>query len=90
MSPRRVRGIKRKLPVRSSNLDGIPHNTFLWMIRLYRESTNIYNDLMSSPNPSVELPELLLKIGIIKRMYKIMEQLLLNPGIGDSCLRRTE
>ena len=90
MAPRRVRGIKRKLPVRSSNPDELPHNTFLWMIRLYRESTNIYNDLMSSPNPSVELSELLLKIGIIKRMYKIMEQLLLNPGIGDSCLRRRE
>ena len=84
------RGSGRRQPVRGSNPGTIPQSTDLWMLRIYSEITTINADLISSSDPSVWPSELLLKVGIIKRLYQMMEQILLHPGIGDSCVRRIE
>ena len=83
-------GSGRRQPVRGSNPDRIPHSTDLWMLRIYSEITTINANLMSSSDPSVWPRELLPKMGIIKRLYQMIEQILLHPGIGDSCVRRIE
>ena len=60
------------------------------MTRIYHEITDINANLMSSSDPSVWPNELLLKMGLIKRLYQTMEQILLYPGIGDSYTQGTE
>ena len=78
------RGSGRGQHIRGSNPGGIPLSTFTWMLRVYIEVTAINSALMSSSDPSVWPSELLLKVGIIKRLFQIIEQLLLHPGVGDS------
>ena len=85
------RGSGRKQPVRGSNPGTtIPHSTFLWMLRIYDEIATINAGLVSSLDPTSWPSELLLKVALIKRLYQIIEQILLNPGIGDHCVRRVE
>ena len=78
----------RRRPARSSNPDTVPQSTFLWMTRIYHEITDINADLVSSSDPSVWPSELLLKIGLIKRLYQTMEQVLLYPKLGETYLSR--
>ena len=82
------RGSGRRQPARGSNPDTIPQSTDLWMLRLYSEITAINADLVSSTDPSVWPSELLLKIGLIKRLYQTMEQVLLYPELGETYLSR--
>ena len=83
-------GSGRRQPVRGSNPCTVPHSTFLWMIRIYHEITAINANLISSSDPSVWPNELLLKVGLIKRLYQTMEQILLCPNLGDSYIQRIE
>ena len=85
---RKVSG--RRRPVRSSNPGTVPQSTFLWMTRIYHEITDINANLVSTSDPSVWPNELLLKVGLIKRLYQTMEQILLCPNLGDSYFSRIE
>ena len=78
----------RRRPARSSNPDTVSQSTFLWMVRIYQEITDINANLVSSSDPSVWPNELLLKVGLIKRLYQTMEQVLLCPDLGDHYLSR--
>ena len=78
----------RRRPVRSLNPGTVPHSTFLWMTRIYHEITDINANLISSSDPSVWPNELLLKVGLIKRLYQTMEQVLLCPDLGDHYFSR--
>ena len=60
------------------------------MLLIYDEIATINAGLVSSLDPTSWPSELLLKVALIKRLYQIIEQILLNPGIGDHCVQRVE
>ena len=73
---------------RGSNPSGVPLRTFNWMVRIYIEIATIGTTLVTSSDPAMWSQEILLKVGLIKLLYSIIEQLLVNPTLGDDILAR--
>ena len=75
-------------PHGGSNPGEVSPRIFNWMVRIYIEIATIGTTLVTSSDPATWSQEILLKIGLIKLLFSIIEQLLVNPTFGDDILAR--